>query len=44
VFDHVEVNGADALPLYSFLKQQQPLSTPGSQQTRPNGDISWNYE
>ena len=36
MFSKVEVNGANAVPLYQWLKQQQP---------RPDGegDIAWNF-
>ncbi|KAG2424478.1 hypothetical protein HXX76_014530 [Chlamydomonas incerta] len=43
VFDHVDVNGPDAAPLYSFLKDRLPLSIPSDVRSRPNGDIEWNY-
>ncbi|KAG2430970.1 hypothetical protein HYH02_013503 [Chlamydomonas schloesseri] len=43
VFDHVEVNGPGAAPLYAFLKDRLPLSTPSDVRSRPNGDIEWNY-
>ncbi|PNW79518.1 hypothetical protein CHLRE_08g358525v5 [Chlamydomonas reinhardtii] len=43
VFDHVDVNGPGASPLYSFLKERLPLSTPSDVRSRPNGDIEWNY-
>lgn len=40
-FDHVDVNGPGASPLYSFLKERLPLSTPSDVRSRPNGDIEW---
>ncbi len=32
-FDHVDVNGGGAHPLYKFLKERQPMSG------KPNGEI-----
>ncbi len=43
VFDTIDVNGANADPLYKFLKEQQPNSVPGSR-FNLNSDIGWNYE
>lgn len=37
MFDHIDVNGAGAHPLYKFLKERQPMSG------KPNGEIEWNY-
>jgi len=36
VMDKVDVNGMNALPLFSWLKAQQP--------NRPFNDIPWNFE
>ncbi len=43
MYDKIDVNGADAHPLYTWLKAQQQVSAPGEVRSRPNGDIEWNY-
>lgn len=43
IFDKVEVNGPDAHPLYKFLRQQQPISSPGASSGGRDGAIEWNY-
>ncbi|MEW5319049.1 MAG: hypothetical protein WDW38_010225 [Sanguina aurantia] len=39
VFDKIEVNGGQAHPLYKFLKQKMPLSTPIDVRGGEDGDI-----
>ena len=43
MYDKIDVNGAGAHPLYSWLKAAQQVSAPGEVRSRPNGDIEWNY-
>lgn len=54
VFDKIEVNGPGTHPLYKFLKQQQPVDTPGKSLFSADvfipggsgeevGAITWNY-
>eukprot|EP00878_Enallax_costatus_P036590 GHUV01041106.1.p1 GENE.GHUV01041106.1~~GHUV01041106.1.p1 ORF type:complete len:202 (+),score=53.06 GHUV01041106.1:197-802(+) len=46
VFDKIEVNGPNAHPLYKFMRQQQPVSSPGAARPVPRGGpgaIEWNY-
>lgn len=49
IFDHIEVNGASAHPLYKFMKAAQPVAVPseasGGGTPPPSGNpIRWNYE
>ncbi|GBF97775.1 glutathione peroxidase [Raphidocelis subcapitata] len=46
IYDHIQVNGPDAHPLYKFLKAALPNDAPGSQRPLPGmppGEITWNY-
>jgi glutathione peroxidase len=46
IMDKIEVNGPNAHPIYKMLKEQQPLSLPGSSGPPPGGEkgrIEWNY-
>lgn len=44
--DKIDVNGSTAHPLYQFMRQQQPKSSPGMPLPVPGGGpgaIEWNY-
>ena len=48
VLDHMLVNGADAHPLYKYMKTVQPVSLPSSQAParglgQEEGVLEWNY-
>jgi len=44
VYDKIDVNGANAHPLYKFMRERQPTSLPGAgTRSIRAGEIEWNY-